>query len=268
MEFRNKTALLTIEFKFHRPLDPLAPSSQPREPPFVMLTHRNSMQMPLVTLVQTHVLERIKSKKDGACPAWVKSLVCPDPDDPSSFTPPQCVMTAQLDPLLPGPRPKAGYYQFDTTRTLADLLRKTEFVEFPTLEIWEEFKGTIVDTQGTVTHQGEEERKPKRRKLDPKAGRKAISGLLGGYGSDEDNEPAETQNVLSLLGGYAGSDDDEDNDADGDPDVDAEGETDDELEMEPAVLLDLMRQVQGNDQWTRENVEEDVVDWGDSGEDE
>ena len=35
---RNQTALLTIEFKFHKPLNPFAPSSQPREH-FILITH-------------------------------------------------------------------------------------------------------------------------------------------------------------------------------------------------------------------------------------
>ena len=185
-------------------------------------------------------------------------------------------MTAQLDPIslvLSGSRPKAGYYRLDPTHTLAILLRNAHFVEFPTIEVWEEFHGTVVDEQGSITYHGEEdERKPKRRKIDPKAGKKAISGLLGGYGSEDEEDEADAHNVLSMLGGYTGSDEEEEGGAVGVEDdlgdEDAEGETDDEVELDQAALLELMRQAQGNEKWTGDVSEDDLVDWGDSGEDE
>lgn len=221
--------------------------------------------------------ERANSKKEGACPDWIKSLIFPDPDDPESFTPPQCVMTAQLDPLavvVSSSRTKAAYYRFDPSKTLGLLLRNTHFVEFPTIEIWEEFRGTVVDTQGAVTQQPEEP-KLKRRKLATKAGKKAITGLLGGYGSDSEEE-ADTQNVMALLGGYAGSDEDDVEEVkdrtmnmDDLGDEDADGDTDDDIELDPAALLELMRQAQGSERWAENIGDDDLVDWGDeSGEDE
>lgn len=132
-----------------------------------------------------------------------------------------------------------------------------------------------MDTQGAVTQQPEEP-KPKRRKLSTKAGKKAMTGLLGGYGSDSEEE-ADVQNVMSLLGGYAGSDDDEDveevkdgtMDMDDLGDEDADGDTDDDIELNPAALLELMRQTQGSDRWAENVGDDDLVDWGDeSGEDE
>jgi hypothetical protein len=219
--------------------------------------------------------ERANSKKEGACPDWIKLLIFPDPDDPESFTRPQCVMTAQLDPravVVSTSRTKAVYYRFDPSKPLGVLLRNTHFVEFPTIEIWEEFRGTVVDTQGAVTQQPEEEHKPKRRKLTTKAGKKAISGLLGGYGSDSEEE-TETQNVMSMLGGYAGSDDEEDagevreeakeTEMDGLGDEDADGDTDDEVELDQATLLELMRQAQGSERWAENVGDDDLVDWGD-----
>ena len=183
-------------------------------------------------------------------------------------------MTAQLDPsaiVLSSSRSRKAYYRFDMSQTLGFLLRHTHFVEFPTIELWEEFKGTVVDTHGAVTQlSGEEERKPKRRKLNAKAGRKAITRLVGGYGSDEEGEGA-PRNGLSLLGGYAESDEEVksttmlvDDDL---GEEDAEGDTDNEggEEMDPSALLEMLRQVQGDGRWT-ENIEDDEVDWGDSGE--
>lgn len=230
------------------------------------------MNMPLLSLIQT-VTARAQSKRENPSPTWVKHFVAPDPDDPESFTAPQCVMTAQLNPhsaILPGARGRAAYYRFDPAKTLAVLLRYTHFVEFPTIDLWEEFSGTVVDVKGAVTQQpADDERRPKRRKLATKAGKKAIDGLLGGYGSDGDEEKA-APNVLSLLDGYAGSDDEGDGSNKGvsGDDEDAEGETDDEIEVEldPAALLELMRQAQG-EKWV-ENIggDDDTVDWGDSGE--
>lgn len=224
------------------------------------------MSKSLISIIQGHMTERSTSKKEGACPAWVKPLVTPDLDDPEAFTFPQCVMTAQLDPFATtsGPQPKSAYYRLDATKTLALLLRHTRFVEFPTIEVWEEFRGTVVDTQGAVTQSAVEERRPKRRKLNSNAGKKAISGLLGGYGSEEE-AGAEPQSILAMLGGYAGSDDEDEL-----GDEDAEGETDDEVEVEveadPVLLFEMMQQARGEEDWTIENREdEDVVDWGDDG---
>ena len=140
-----------------------------------------------------------------------------------------------MQALIPHPirgRSQPAYHSFDPSQPLINLLRHTHFVEFPTIEIWEDFQGIIVDTQGVVRQQ-EDEQQPKRRKMNPKAGRLAINGLLGDYGS-EDNE--EAPNVLAALDNYAESDD-----------GDGEGE------LDPAMLLDLMQQARG--EW--------AVDWGD-----
>ena len=234
----------------------------------MVLTHRNSINTPLLDLIQSHIKERANSKN---CPEWIKSLVLPNPDDSDSFTPPECVMTAQLDPgviVLANSRNRKAYYRFDLSQTLSFLLRHTHFVEFPTIEIWEEFKGTVVNTQGTVTQQSDnEERRPKRRKLSKKAGKKAISGVVG-YGSDEEAP----RNGLSLLGGYGESDEEVQTTPmlmdDGLGEEDAEGDTDNECDedLDPSTLLEMLRQVQGG-RWA-ENIEDDEVDWGDSGEEQ
>ncbi|KAG6911749.1 hypothetical protein DXG01_007999 [Tephrocybe rancida] len=272
-EPKNHTALLTIEFKIHQPRDPLTPSSQLSDPPLVLLTHRNNINTPLLNLSR-QATERILSKQDGASHAWIKRFLFPDPDDPNSFTPPQFVMTAQMNPraaALQKSRHRAAYYRFDPSQTLAVLLRNTHFVEYPTIEVWEEFTGTVVDVQGVVTElPHEDEPKLKRGKLSAKAGKKAINGLLGGYGSEDDEEVEEERpSGLALLGGYAGSDD-ESGDAKADDDgeeaggdEDALGETDDEVEIEidPAVLLELVRHAHG-ERWTEEMQEGEEVNWG------
>ncbi|KZT12549.1 uncharacterized protein LAESUDRAFT_718816 [Laetiporus sulphureus 93-53] len=311
-DFKNRTALLTVEFRFHPPRDPLAPSSQASSPPFTLLTHRNALEKSLLSLLQDQMNERGKSKKADPLPSWIHSLVFPDVDVPDAFMPPTCVMRTPLDPLSSlktrtgygAPRPGhiicEGYYKLDPSQSLGANLKHKNFVEFPTIEVWEDgiFHGTIVDHQGIVLH-GDEEPQPKRRKLSAKAGKKAITGLLTGYGSDdEDGREKEEQNVLDLLGGYAGSDDDADTQRepnsgppgnantlgddeaydDGLCDEDAEGETDDEFQAEPediATLLEQLRQAGAlRDPRAASALpgfadgDDEEVDWGDSSEEE
>ncbi|OBZ70030.1 hypothetical protein A0H81_09902 [Grifola frondosa] len=299
-DFKNKTALLTIEFHFHPTRDPLAPSSQPPEPSFTLLTHRNALQSSLLSIMQSQITERSKSKKEKAPPTWLNPLVFPDTDVPESFTAPICVMRTPLDPLASlnvrasAPRPGhilcEGYYRLDPGQPLGTVLKHKHFVEYPTIEVWEEgaFHGTLVDDQGAVLRdRSDDERRPKKRKLNIREGRKAISGLLGGYGSEEEGEDVEERNVLDLLGGYAGSDDedtregglqlpggDADEFDDGLGDEDAEGETDDEYEAEPedlAVLLEKLRQAgalrdPGADSALARygDPDEEQIDWGES----
>ncbi|KAF8076105.1 hypothetical protein FPV67DRAFT_1558642 [Lyophyllum atratum] len=273
-EPKSHAAFLTIEFKIHPPRDPLSPSSQPPDPPYVLLTHRNNFNTPLLTLTR-QVAERALTKKDGAAPAWIRRLISPDPDDPDSFIPPQFVMTAEMDPratALQNSRRRTAHCRFDPSKTLALLLRNTHFVEYPTIEVCEEFNGTIVDMQGAVTQLPvDEEPKPKRRKLTAKAGKQAIAGLLGGYGSEEE-EVDEPQGGLAMLGGYAGSEDEDVGDGavqeDIDEDEDALGETDDEIEIDPAVVLELMRQGHGSENWAEHPQGDDEVDWGASGDED
>lgn len=186
---------------------------------------------------------RNHSKKEGSYPEWAKRLVNPDPDDdPESFTNPQCVMQALIPHQLRGP----AYYSFDPSQPLINLLRHSHFVEFPTIEVWEEFQGIIVDAQGVV-RQSEDGRQPKRRKLNPKAGRLAINGLLGEYGSEEEEQ---APNILATLDNYAESGDDDE----GLNENNDEGD----VEIDPAILLDLLRQARDETV-----VEDDIVDWGD-----
>jgi len=243
-DFKNQTASLTIEFKFHKPLDPFAPSSQPREQPFFLMTHKNNIKSSLLTIIRSHMKtdRRNHSKKESSYPEWAKCLVNPDSDDPESFTNPQCVMQALISHQIRGP----AYYSFDPSQPLINLLRHTHFVEFPTIEVWEEFQGIIVDAEGVV-RQSEDEQQPKRRKLNPKAGRLAINGLLGDYGSEEE-EQEQAPNVLAALDNYAESGEDDD----------GLNESDEE-ELDPAILLGLIRQAR-DEPWAEED---DVVDWGD-----
>jgi len=124
-----------------------------------------------------------KEKNRADLPTWVKTLTLPDPDIPDAFTPPQFFIRAPLDPLS-GRSEKFGFIELDSERRLSALLRHKQFVEFPTIEVWEEggFRGVWLDGAGALELQGGQ-RPAKRRRLDVKKGRAAIAGLLGGYGA-------------------------------------------------------------------------------------
>nr|GAT53891.1 predicted protein [Mycena chlorophos] len=231
-DFRTRAAQLTIEFVFNPP-EHTTSNDKPRA--VKLLTHRNQLSTTLLAILQ-HVGER------KGVPPWVKALVCPDLDAPENFVAPQCVMRARGG--------GNAYFRFDPREDLEATLRNTQFVEYPTIEVWEEFRGRVVDKVGKVTQ--EAERPAKRRKIDKKAGGKAIAGLLDGYGSSEEeeqNQEEEKPDGLEMLGGYSGSDDE------------------DGVQLDPAALLELMRQARGDDNWVPPNMDQDnddEVDWGDS----
>jgi hypothetical protein len=198
--------------------------------------------------MQSHISERATSQKVVTVPCWVTSLVCQDADDPDSFSAPDCVMAAPIDPLWgPTQGGRARYYKLDSSQELSVLLRHKEFVEYPTIEVWEEFRGTIVDTHGTIVRYAE--RPLKRQRLDVNAGKRAIRGLLGEYGSDKEDD-GDKGNVLSMIGEYEGSDEDEVVEPPVDLDSSSEGEIhDSEPEPDPSALYNLVRRLREEKQW-------------------
>ncbi|KAF7355070.1 Box C/D snoRNA protein 1 [Mycena sanguinolenta] len=256
---KTQTALLTIEFKFHPTPNPLAPPSQPPDAPHTLLTHRNSIDTPLLTLLQTHVGERKEGAK-GAAPAWVRALVSPDlspESEPIDWPPPQCVMSAPaaLNPLSARQRqkrPQSPYYRLDYTKSLAEVLKYTQFVEFPTIEVWEEFRGTVVDAAG-CGHTGTARRRGRTRaeaaETGPERRREKDCGVVGW-----------------MLGGYEGSDEE----AEGDEQMPIQrgeledSDEDEQIELDPAALLELVRKARGDENWMPQMGDDDLVDWGES----
>lgn len=228
-----------------------------------------------MTSLAARFAERASAKKrdkEKPLPEWLTDMLVPSSEDPEAFVNPVCVMLTKLDPLAslstarvnpyiglrPGHITRNAYYKLAYDTPLEAALKHKQFVEFPTIEVWEEgaFSGTIVDDRGSIVRKfddsdDEDGRKPKRRKLGQKEGKKTLGGLLGGYGSESDDgsdEKEEEKNVLNMLSGYAGSDDDGDDDDEAEAarrraafdsqfdyelgDEDAEGETDDGDEFE------------------------------------
>lgn len=208
--------MLTIEFKFHPPPDPLNATAPLL--PLTILTHRNALDDTVLNLMQNHVSQRMASAKKD-CPEWLPYLILPQEEDPHAFTSPQCVIRASINPFThtsTGSRPTAGYYKLDPLQTLKDALRWKTFPEFPTIEVWEQFDGYLVDAAGSLTHEPtdttlEGERRFKRQKLELVAGKKAMSSLLDGYGSDRSEEEEEVAPVdgMAALGAYDETDSDD-----------------------------------------------------------
>lgn len=255
--FRKKTAQLTIEFKLH------APADLSKEPPFRMLTHRNDMNTPLLKLIQKH----ISNMKRSNVPPWASSLVLQDADYPETFTMPNFLMPAQRDVyptsgLIAHPS-RSVYYRFDPTQSLATLLKGTRFVEFPTIEVCQEFNGIVVDAAGCLSRAGDDQPRVKRRKLTLQADRAALDGLVGGYGSGEEEQEGIPKEPPVLVE-YANSMSEEDAVLTDDSHESVDEGDEEDIKVEPAVLLELLREARNGGRWT-EDVE---VDWGEGSEGE
>jgi hypothetical protein len=264
---RKRTAFLTVEYNIHPPLT-LDTTPNDAQEPYTILTHRNNFDLPLRDLFQSEMSQRTK-RKIVDLPTWVKTLALPHPDIPDAFTLPQFFIRAPLDSLS-RQHEKFGFIKLDSERKLSTLLRNKHFVEFPTIDVWEDgaFRGVLFDGIRTFRSQGGQ-RPAKRQRLDVTKGRAAIAGLLGGYGSEDDDE-ADT--ALTRLGEYEGSDDAEnvqpttsEEEADTDTDGLTEDGDDDEGEpgamVDPATLLAMVREAQ---RLQGEDREDEEVDYGES----
>ncbi|KAF5393766.1 hypothetical protein D9757_000265 [Collybiopsis confluens] len=176
-DFKNQTAYLTIEFKFHPPRS----STSKHESPISFLTHRNNLNDPLLSLIANHVRDRrsqdlkrekaqgkqkaanaggeIFEKGSGnyGFPAWLVDLVedipnlrTPTLEEDQHFSPFDSLIRAPISPTaltISGTRPKAAYHRVVPTEPLLTALRNTYFVEYPMLELWPqgEFSGVLAD---------------------------------------------------------------------------------------------------------------------------
>lgn len=141
--------------------------------------------------------------------------------------------------------------------------------------MWEagdaKFGGTIVDAVGRVTRHADDvgngEKRVKRRRLDVKAGKKAIAGMLGEYGSDTEEDKREEENGMAALGAYASDDGDGSEVEAGVVGTDVSDEDEDmpDVELTEEQLLALVNQANALDaQIQSAGGDEDQVLWGDS----
>ena len=263
------------------------------------MTHKNDIDQPLLTLLQTHVGEKLKQVtkrgKSKATPKnstetettleWLKELVFPDPPDQlESFAPPLCLIRSTKPPSPSLQRASferfksRSYNSLDPFQKLSQSLRQKEFVEFPMIEVWE--KDVFVDSGFVEADQhggwyekrveAADERPRKRRKVEvmgKKKGEAVVKGLLGGYGSSEDEE--EGKDDQGSPGVLAGLDQYEESEGEGggseapDPDAmdDSDGSDDDDEVVEPAVLIKQLKSA--GFAFNSVLSDDDEVDWGD-----
>ena len=280
---RQKKIYLTIEFLFvngHGTTDTLR-----------LMTHKNDIDQSLLTLLQTHVGDKLKqvakqqgkskvnSTKTGITLEWLEELVFSDPpDQPESFVPPLCLLQS-TKPSLPRTSHKRfrskSYHSLDPFQKLSQSLRQKEFIEFPLIEIWE--KDAFADSGFVETDQNsglyekaveEAEARPrKRRKVEvmgKKRGEAVVKGLLGDYGSseDEENRGQGSPRALAGLGQY------EESEGEGElelpnPDTvgDSEGNGSDDELADPAVLIQQLRSA--GFVFDPVAMDDEEVDWGD-----
>ena len=284
---RKKKIYLTIELLFargHGATDSIR-----------FLTHKNDIDKPLITILQTHVSDKLKQvskqRSKSKHPAktetsleWLKELVLPDPPDQlESFAPPLCLIRS----TKPSPRltPRISFKSFaaqsyqslDPFQKLSRSLRQEEFVEFPLIEVWE--KDAFIDSgfsesdQNTGLYEKVEEtdgRPRKRRKVEimgKKRGEAIVKGLLGGYGSSEEEEEEENVEQASLEA-MVGLDQYEESEGErelGVPNLDAmedsEGGGSGDEVMDPAALIQQLKSA--GFEFDSVVVEDEELDWGD-----
>jgi len=284
---RQKKVYLTIEFLFVK-----GPGTTDS---IRLVTHRNDIDQPLLTLLQTHIGEKLKPAakrgKSKTTPKnstdtettleWVKELVFPDPPDQlESFAPPLCLIRSTKPPSTSVQRTSyrhfksRSYNSLDPFQKLSQSLRQKEFIEFPLIEVWE--KDTFIDSGFAENDQhggwyeksvdAADERPRKRRKVEvmgKKKGEAVVKGLLGGYGSSADEDDRGSPGVLVGLGQYEGSED-EGGELEApvpEPMDDSGGSEDDEEVVDPAVLIQQLQSA--GFAFNSALLDDDEVDWGD-----
>ena len=259
------------------------------------MTHKNDIDQPLLKILQTHVGDKLKqvakqqgkskgnsnnSTKTGTILEWLKELVFPDPPDQLEFfAPPLCLLQSSKPPTpsLPSSSFKRfkskSYHSLDPFQKFSQSLRQKKFIEFPLIEIWE--KDTFTDSGFAETnkHSGLYERVAegadgmprKRRKVEvmgKKRGEAVVRGLLGGYGSSEDEEDQDSPGVLDGLGQYEESEGDEELEELNPDTADvSEGSGSDHEVVDPAVLIQQLKSA--GFVFDQVMMDDEDVDWGD-----
>lgn len=260
------------------------------------MTHKNDIDQPLLTILQTHVGDKLKqvAKQQGKAKAnsndstrtgptleWLEELVFPDPPDQlESFAPPLCLIRSTKPPLPSLPRTSLkrfkskSYHSLDPFQKLSQSLRQKDFIEFPLIEVWDKDAFTDSgftenDRQSGLYELEEADGRPrKRRKVEvmgKKQGEAVVKGLLGGYGSSENEEDGDhgLPGALVGLGQYEESEDEGELEVPN-PDTvdDSEGTGSDDEAIDPAVLMQQLKSA-GFAFDPAATDDEEEVDWGD-----
>ncbi|THV05465.1 hypothetical protein K435DRAFT_773876 [Dendrothele bispora CBS 962.96] len=221
-DFKKQTPLLTIELVFYPPLDPLLTHNDSGDDcgkrPHRMWKHRVSLDETLSSLWRVNNKRKDKEKN---FPEWVVDIIGDAKEEEEDNTP-DCVLRAPFGK-------EKVYWRLDARKKIGEVLRWTEFVEFPTVEVYE--KGGFTGKSGEV-EEGEEQRK-KKRVMGKQEGKERISMLIGEYGSEEEEGEGEEGGLGLGLGldGYEDSGED----------------MEEEVEVDPKKLLEMLKKRQDDD---------------------
>ncbi|KAG8931985.1 hypothetical protein FRC02_001799 [Tulasnella sp. 418] len=211
-DVKTKSGFLTVELLFHQDeSDPSGLGDSKLKPTFSILTHRNALNIPLRDLVINHLLAK-SGRSAQAIPSWVWHLI-PLPKKGSSEKSSEYASEEDAPELayfmeqLPPSPSRRMFYMLDPTKPLAELLQEKYFIEWPTIQVYvaDQFHGSIVGQELADVPPP-----AKRRKLDTREGKKLLSGMLGDYASDEEDESASNEESAAIaLAQYASEDDGE-----------------------------------------------------------
>lgn len=182
-----------------------------------ILVHRNNINIPLHTLISNHFnAVRYPGKSAESWPSWLLELIHSLPHTKSSIFLPQyppqpreVSATVFGHSFGPATRFENGHYQVDASRTLGQMLRGQEFLEFPTFELFatSPTPSDIFILNKWNDADTEKEPTPKRRRVEPLT--EFVGNILTEYGSDDesgcspqDGDEMEKKDICSDILGY------------------------------------------------------------------
>lgn len=250
MFFRKRTAILTVEFILQPPAY-LLPHIKTGSTSLVI--NKADWDQPIRQIAFSAFRNTGKAKRNEALLNWLG--LEEDESIPSSVL---CVMKKPRDTeelINPNNDTRPSYYKLNWNSKLSVALRNKHFIEFPTVLLVDEsvFDGVLVDEHGL--EEDLRERRAKRRKLNPTAAKKAMTGLLGSYGSEADTE--DEYNALNDLEEYT---DDIGSEEDGEYEECDENELFLEQGGHPEAEANSHAEIGIGD---TVDVDDEILDWGD-----
>lgn len=217
---RSKAAVLSIEFVLRAP---------GRQDTTKVVLHQITSTRSLSDITKDIAKaksSRVESAGAVTDPPWVADLLVAD--------------EGELEPilfLLPNYHSPGTFRTLDSTKSLDTALRKSRFIEWPTVHIWRK------DDWEEHCEQQKTGPPQKKAKLGDRAASKVLSGLVGSYNSDEDSGSDEDADAEGEAEGLASV-----------LEYGSDGEDDYETQAHASVTQYHTMSVD----------EEEILDWGDA----
>ncbi|KAF8341313.1 uncharacterized protein EI90DRAFT_3033489 [Cantharellus anzutake] len=192
-DFRTRSIYLTLELKVHPPRASNASS-------FKLLIQNNNLGSQFHTLLSNHFYSSSPPDKSlDSWPSWILELidslpVTPTPAFLSQYPPQPREISANVFGRNLGPSAhfSNGYYQIDTSQTLAQILRDREFLEFPTFELFATYPSLNEILIIAESPDIDVIKRPAAKRPRIEQHPEFVDHMLGGYGStDNEGDPAQ-----------------------------------------------------------------------------